>query len=343
MVYSNTNSENRVDTYNYSNGNDVLMNPDSIIKDTNFDVDEAINDFTTNQDIDKTGNVENINNEEDINSAENINSAESVDAVNNDDFTTTKSVNDTIPNTPEVNEENSSQFNISSLNSKTIKSKLSKVTCTVPNNANSEELRKVCYNIGTCQLLKNKKAGELNNGQCIFDNIFCNGSHCYHDDHCGHSYIKYAQPQYLRPCEKNPSLIFESCPSAGEVKCVTRECHSNDGCLSGSCVNKVCISNDSNPIHYCSNNKRDEYGQNTDIFNCRLFLYERCTKDSECQTGNCAKIKGGDTENLYCLETKVTFSNTIACVITYSVVMITLLILHMFYKRSKKTKTVQSH
>jgi len=124
MVYSNTNSENRVDTYNYSNGNDVLMNPDSIIKDTNFDVDEAINDFTTNQDIDKTGNVENINNEEDINSAENINSAESVDAVNNDDFTTTKSVNDTIPNTPEVNEENSSQFNISSLNSKTIKSKL---------------------------------------------------------------------------------------------------------------------------------------------------------------------------------------------------------------------------
>jgi hypothetical protein len=297
--------------------------------DSNFNTNNNSNaDINTNKDSSTNVITDNVN--------ENINN------VNNDNLMIDKTANstDTQTNTNNIvkEENNNSQFNILSLNSKTIESNLSKVSCTIPKNATPTDLKKLCYNYGTCKLLEGKKEGELNNGICIFDNIFCNSNNCYHSDGCANSYIKHAQPQYLRPCEKNPTVIFETCPSIGKISCTTRECTSNEQCLSGSCVNKICIANNDNPIHYCSNNGTDEFGHTTDIFSCRLFFYERCSKDSDCITRNCASIKGDNSDNLYCLETKVTFENVMACTITCAVVVITLLILHRIYRQAKRTK-----
>jgi len=253
--------------------------------------------------------------------------------LNNMNTTSDSTINDA------YTQKDDSQVDIALLNSSTIEKKFSNVVCTVSKNSSEEDLRKQCYNYGICQLKKDAKENEPNNGRCIFNKIFCNAKRCYLDDGCANTYVKHTEPQFLRECEKNPTMIFEACQSTEDKKkCRTRPCSSNEQCLSGNCVNEQCLTTTNNPIRYCSNNDKDEFQQSTDVFQCHLFLYERCEVDSDCLTGKCAEING-DSEHTYCVETKITFVNAMACMLAYSVIVITLLVLHSIYRHTKKTKS----
>eukprot|EP00833_Pecoramyces_ruminatium_P008432 jgi/Orpsp1_1/1182464/evm.model.c7180000081389.1 len=293
------NNNNNIDNSNTNNESNVNAEPDDFMTYHNND---------NNYYIPETENIENSYN------------------------STNSYINGVINNTSNNQTNSENEF----LNPKTIEEKLSKVYCTYNEKDTEEEKHKKCFNIGKCEPLKDN---EPNNGICIFDKIFCNSNNCYIDNGCDQSYVKHPQPQYLKECERNPTLIFETCLNENDKKCETRKCESNEQCLSGSCLNEKCVVNKGNSIRYCSNNEVDEFQQSSYVFQCQLFLHEECGKDSDCLSGKCGSIEIDGHSELHCIETKITFVNAMACMLAYSVVVSTLLVLHSIYRHTKKTKS----
>jgi len=133
-----------------------------------------------------------------------------------------------------------------------------------------------CFNVGECSSKTNT---------CEFKDIYCTNSNCFIDNHCNLSFVNKALSRYLKECEKEPIVVFESCRDSGKKNsnCYTRICYSSKQCLSGNCFSGRCMVNDNKPIFYCSNT-------DSDTFKCKRFRYEVCENDDDCYSNRCGNI-----------------------------------------------------
>lgn len=125
-----------------------------------------------------------------------------------------------------------------------------------------------------------------------------------------------------------PIIIFEAChaiSNSNSTSCYSRRCNANitGQCLSNKCINGRCVINSENPIYYCSN-------EDSDKFNCKLFRNEPCNKDDDCYSNRCNTIDS--INGKVCLEPKNMISNITVGIISYTVVLISLVSLYFFYK-----------
>ncbi|ORX80685.1 hypothetical protein BCR32DRAFT_327601 [Anaeromyces robustus] len=258
----------------------------------------------------------NINNSMGFNDSNQVEPITENDNNQPDSTTTNNNNNDnTNDNNESTNSNDKTIFQIENFNVGNIENELQKyVSCKSDND---------CLNVGYCD----KKAKK-----CVFEDIYCNINVCQKDNKGTFSYVKHAQSQYLKESEKNPILIFESCPKdLLEKSCITRKCESNEQCLSENCVDEQCLINSSNPIRYCTN--KNKHGD-IEEFKCKLFIYEKCITDGDCYSNHCGKLNDKNV----CLEASKSFMNIVAGTAAYGIVVVILILLYNYYKNTKKNK-----
>ncbi|ORX45993.1 hypothetical protein BCR36DRAFT_456245 [Piromyces finnis] len=214
-----------------------------------------------------------------------------------------------------MEDNNNLTFQLSQFNAATIGERLMNKDC------NSKD---DCLNIGECDKSSHK---------CIFKDIYCSLNNCFQDNGCDISYINNPEPQYLKSCEMNPYIIFETCIK-GEKKCKTRYCYSNEQCLSNLCIENKCISNINNPIYYCSNIEKKIFKDEMVEFSCTLNYRERCNENNVCNSKNCGILKNSSSNETVCLEPNTTYINILAGLVTYTVVIVSIVLIYGFYKRN---------
>jgi len=210
---------------------------------------------------------------------------------------------------------NKSSVNSLDFNYNDIESKLKDRKC---------KTKEDCFDIGEC---------DTKSGMCKFKDIYCTRESCFQDNGCNMSYVKNARPQYLKTCERNTVRIFETChPEINNSTCVTRECVAHEQCLSHKCYYNRCVTNEKNPIYYCSNI------DSGNELSCKLILNEPCTKNEDCFSNHCGAISKENKDISICLEPSSQSCNIVAFFLTNLVVIVSLLSLYYCYKRVKKSK-----
>ncbi|OUM58643.1 hypothetical protein PIROE2DRAFT_16021 [Piromyces sp. E2] len=131
---------------------------------------------------------------------------------------------------------------------------------------------------------KGKKDCPKDSQDCIYDR--CYYKYFCRDDECmsnSNSTLIYNKDSKVK------GLIVDVCtPEAIKSKaCSTPACNSNDECFSKSCINNICMSNNSLPIIRCSN----DYVRGIPTMKCKRKAYEHCEKDDECFSGYCTDEK----------------------------------------------------
>jgi len=128
-------------------------------------------------------------------------------------------------------------------------------------------------------------------------------------------------------------LIIETCVKEENNKCITRNCTSDEQCLSNLCVENKCLTNVNNHIQYCSNLS----GNKIVDFYCKLNLREHCNENEDCYSNSCGVLKNGNINDTVCLESKTSFMNALAGLTTYIIVIASIIFLYFFYKRKRQT------
>jgi len=105
---------------------------------------------------------------------------------------------------------------------------------------------------------------------------------------------------------KDIKPILKTCGFVYKIHCTTEKCNKNSDCLSGMCLNHICMNGDNlnYQIYRCSLDGDQNYSMK-----CKKVNGMRCGNDSECYSNTCTSGDGNNKKYIipkYCSKTSYT-------------------------------------